>query len=93
MGGGTSVWKEMTPKDSFAFLRFKVWYSAKKVAKTLEGSSGSCESNELADFGCLGFIQVLWPLVRNYGRDLQPRKMSLTRHFTQSMGGISQLSF
>lgn len=55
----------MTPQDLIASLRFKVQHSAKKVAETLEGLAGSSESNELADFGC----RVMWPLVRNYGRD------------------------
>lgn len=56
-------------------LRFKEQHSAKKVARTLEGLVGSCDSDELAGFGCLAFTQVTWLLVRDYGRDLQPRKM------------------
>lgn len=84
------MWKEMAPKVLIASWRFKVWHSAKKVPKTLDGLSGSCESNDLADSGCLALIWVPWPLGRNCGWDLQPKKMLLNSHFTQSLGGISQ---
>lgn len=39
------MWKELTCEGFIASLRFKEQRSAKKVAKTLEGLAGSCESH------------------------------------------------
>lgn len=58
------------------------------VAEQFEGSAGSSEGSELL-LGAAS-LQVTWLLVRRFGWDFQPRKVSLKRHFTQPMGRLSQ---